>query len=190
MNVDGEGQRRGLVEWLRRLIVIGGYAMGACWLLEALLRSLTGLIELHRVRIPLPRLVFALWAEFALLAASGLLLSGTWAFQKHRRWGRPVLFASAGLMIATVVASHAIFLFDQVMMVTYSPDVVGLRKAAIITGGISLAICQSLFPVILVLCLRRPELTDSFPDSHRGFPPLFDSERPTPAIPVGRTEES
>jgi hypothetical protein len=188
MNLSSERQRGDLAGWLRRLIIASGYIAGACWLLGASLACCCMmLIELDH-GISVFRTAFAVLPDFAWVAASMLLLSGTWGFQQHRRWGRTFLFAAAVLMIATIVGVHAIFLVGQVTT-TYFGGHAGLRKANVIAGQFSMAVFQSLFAVLLILALRRPELTDSFPGSHRGFSPLFKSETPTPPIPVAPPEE-
>jgi hypothetical protein len=189
MNTSGESRPNDLAEWLRRVIIAIGYVTGACWLVHASLGSSISLIDAGRRGIPIGPRIFAFWWDFAWVSAAVLLLIGTWGSQRHRRWGRPLLFASAALMIATILTNHVISMIGW-MLLNYSPGLVGLRRAASIAGDLNMAVYQSVFPVILILCLRRPELADTFPDPHRGFPPLFEPEMPTPALPVAPAAEN
>jgi MprA protease rhombosortase-interaction domain-containing protein len=130
-------------------------------------------------------MVPVLWDHFAVLAASLLLVAGAWGFQRRRRWGRPFLIAHAVLTIVTVASMHV------VSLIQYLPVLNGLpTKLATLTGEINLAMCECLFAIFLLLCLRRPELRDAFSHSGRGFAPLFAPEQPMPATPVAPVAES
>lgn len=172
-----------LADWLRRVIVVSGYVLGTWWLVDMLLNMGVLLDQAHRFQSPSRGLLpYLVWREFTWVTALVLLLIGTWGFHRHRRWGRPVLRIAAALMLV------ALFVIDGISLFTpfFGPRANGIEKAAVLSHVVTMATYEGLFPLLLLLCLRRPELIESFADAHRGFTPLTGEDAPTPVIPVAR----
>jgi hypothetical protein len=166
-----EANSSDLADWLRRWIVIAGYFIAGWGLLQMSLEVISWgpLFYLH-LRIGWPGFL-ALLFEGLCLSALVLLLVGCWGFQHQRRWARPVLLTYAGTWLTFELAAAAFRIIDT--LAQRHPALTPRTEFAFLVSQLDPVISGSLYAFALVLCLRRPELRDQFPEMRRGFAPVF-----------------
>jgi hypothetical protein len=159
---------------LRRWIVVAGYILGGWAILQGALNLMAWGLPFNfsfriEILIPIHRIAVA-----AYMVAPLLLIAGCWGFQHHRRWARPVLLTYAVLWIVAVFGVQLVQLIDT-LSGAYGDLNFG-QVFSIALGGFDLAVYASVFPVLLALCLLRPEIRDHFPEFRSGFAPIMGDE--------------
>jgi len=163
-----------LAERIRRWIVGAGYILGGWAILQSALLLLTWGLPFNRyfrieVLTPIHRLATASW-----LVAPLVLVAGCWGLQQHRRWARPVLLTYAVMWVAGMFGAQAVQFIDSVSGA--HGDLTFRQLLTMALSGFDLAVYASVFPVLLVLCLLRPEVRDHFPEFRSGFAPIINGE--------------
>jgi hypothetical protein len=111
------------------------------------------------------------FATVGVLIAPALLVAGSWGFQHHRTWGRPLMLTYAWLFGLSLFVARSIQLADELFD---SPDVHTRAQAvAFGFGTLDLPVYASVYAVVLILVLNRPELRDTFTEPGGGFSPIF-----------------
>jgi hypothetical protein len=167
-----------LADWLRRWLVIGGYCLAGWQFFVMVLAIVTfG-----------PRLRFYLRMDWqgvnGLLVGGVYLISliflaiGCWGLQHYRRWARPMLLTYAGTWIfgqlARAVVS-CVWFYQRSGHYFRSTDPLEVLLG-MTNFYVDPAVYACVNAVTLILCLRRPELTDQFPEARRGFAPVIRDE--------------
>jgi hypothetical protein len=161
---------------VRRWLIIGGYILGGQGTLQTVLMFMnwgSPFYEFvsHRYLRPL-----YLLATICLLLSPPLLITGCWAFQHHKSWARTILLTYAGSWIAGLFANVVVRIVD---MLSRPPSPLGWSWANVVSMVVypfGYFIYSSVFAAALALCLMRPEIRDYFPESGRGFAPVFKDE--------------
>jgi hypothetical protein len=164
-----------LAERLRLWIVLAGYILGGWAILQIALMLMAWGLPFKagfrfRIMVPIHRLATAMY-----LVSPFLLVAGCWGFHRHRRWARTVLLTYAGTWVAAVFGMRIVQFIDT-LSGTYG-DLSSLAIFSMALSGIDLAVYTSVFPVLMVLCLARPEVRDQFPEFRAGFTPIIDGDQ-------------
>jgi hypothetical protein len=178
MRIPADDERtsaRPLVNYLRACIVVFGYVLGGWSILEFIL--VFAVLGLPFVRSsPIPALGSMNLVAMALGIISPLLLVvGCWGLQHHRRWARTVLLTYSALLLAGMIGTRIIVFLDMRFWVQSGSI---LRRLAVAAGTLDSTIYGSVFPVLVILFLMRPEMKANYPDIQSGFTPVLKHEDP------------
>lgn len=179
-----------LAVWIRRFLIVAGYAVGVSGIAQTSLlpfiwRPAFDFLRLYGVLKPIYLLFL-----FASALSPLLLLVGIWGFHKQKRWARRCLLIYIATCIGAILGLHAV---RFVATLHLSPG----HTSMLIGWGLiqSLDLIEPcIYPLLLLLCLIRPEFRGLFADSRHGFSPLLNSDspvcdgRPIPAQSVGLEE--
>ena len=167
MEISLNDEPNALPNRIRRFVIISGYAFGV---LHLVMNSIVMLawgypfrqLAAGNLSQAAPRLLFA---------APVLLLIGIGGFQLCQRWASTTLYSYAVAWIVGTTALHAAnYLLTANSLGSLSNFHPTLsQKITTAIGQFEPLIYECMYPVILVLCLRTPELTCMYSNHRRGF---------------------
>ena len=154
--------------YLRRWLIFGGYALGAwsivqigylvfAWGVPDRFFGNTFLRAAHRLSL----------AMYFISPAP--LVIGCWGLQTFQRWAKAVLWTYVALWLAGTFGLYAVSAIDAL---TESRGLSWQQSASFALGSLDQFVYASVYPIILLLCLRRPEIRDYRPKL-RGFAPII-----------------
>jgi hypothetical protein len=159
---------------IRRLLIGFGYALATLHLVFSILvLSAWGypILGISRGSI-LPG------ASALLIVAAVLLFVGTWGLRTRKPWARAILLAYAVMWVGGTAVLHTT---NFIAMESFYAARSNVRETP--TQRLSTAAAQfepliyeSVFPVILVVCLRIPGVAGSASDARHGFAPVLASD--------------
>jgi hypothetical protein len=166
---------RSLAAELRRWIVIAGYVLGGWAIVQSALNLAAWGLPFNfsygiGVLEPIDRV-----AKVLHLLAPLLLVAGCWGFQHHRPWARPVLLTYAGTWVVGLFGVLGVSVVDT-MSGSYG-DLTSRQMFTMALNRLDIFVYASVYPVVLVLCLMRPEVRDQFPEFRGGFAPVMDDKQ-------------
>lgn len=173
-----------LATWIRRFLIVAGYAIGISGSVQALLIPFIRPPYFDFLSLYGPLKPFYLLFLIASSLAQVVLLIGIWRFHRRRKWARGLLLIYIAACIAGALGLH---LVTSMATIRQSP-----RHAPALLGfGLGLGLIQvvelidpCVYPLLLLLCLLRPEFRDNF--AGRGFSPVVNppsstaDQRPVP----------
>lgn len=152
-----------LATWIRRFLIVAGYAVGISGSAQALLipfiwRRYSDILSLYGTLKP-----FYLLFLIASSLAPVLLLIGIWRFHKRAKWARGLLLIYIATCIAGALGFKVVTLMASIgNSPRHAPALLGLGLIQFIE-----LIDPCVYPLLLLLCLLRPEFRGNF--AGRGF---------------------
>lgn len=187
-----EADTKPLAIWIRRFLIVAGYAIGISGSAQLLLLpvvwgSYSNFVAQHGS-------LKSIYVLFLIASAicPPLLLVGIWGFHQHKRWATRLLLIYAATSISAAVGLHAVSFIGGLALWRGGVSVfirVGLGLIRFVD-----LIDPCIYPVLLLLCLTHLEFRNQFADFGRGFSPVLNSESlaagdsPVPVENVGPEE--
>jgi hypothetical protein len=159
----------------------------ACGYVLAIIHIAVTAMQFWDFRSPVFGLSRGEWPDTMLRIAAVILLAGTVGLQHRQRWARTVLYAYA---VTWILGFLWLRVWMYVQLGNTSTPYSTTRPTVIQTIDRAASellwplIDYSVFPIFLVVCLRMPELKDTFSGPTRGFSLVLASVEPVPAEPV------
>jgi hypothetical protein len=164
-----------LAVWIRRFLIVAGYAIGVSGMAQTLLLPFVWRPAFDSLRLYGALKPIYLLFLFASSASPVLLLIGIWGFHQRKRWARRLLLIYIVTYIGGTLGLPAVACIAGLRI---SPDRVSTLIGVGLIQFVEL-INPCIYPLLLLLCLMRSELRDKFADSRPGFTPLLNSHSST-----------
>lgn len=172
-----EADAKPLTIWIRRFLIVAGYAIAISGTAQALLLPFAWQNYFDSVsHYGSLKSIYFLFL-FASAISPALLLVGIWGFHQRKRWARRSLLIYVATWVGAALGLHVVRLVGNLLLWGTGGASVLIRVGLELIQWVNL-IDPSIYPLLLLLCLMRPEFRDQFTDVRRGFSPMLNSHPP------------